>query len=103
VKRNVLLLGFLIFLTALPFFSGEFYVNLASQVFIFAVFAASINLLLGYGGLATWILVQARQYTGGIHQGTESALLVRLFKGGTWVEAGVTNVGRLQAMAMFNF
>jgi hypothetical protein len=28
---------------------------------------------------------------------------VRLFKGGAWIEAGVTNGGRLQAMAMFNF
>ena len=56
-----------------------------------------------YGGVATWLLVQGRQYTGGIHRGTESALLVRLFKGGAWIEAGVTNGGRLQAMAMFNF
>ena len=32
---------------------GEYYINLASQIFIFAVFAASINLLLGYGGLPT--------------------------------------------------
>jgi branched-chain amino acid transport system permease protein len=40
-------------LAALPLFSGEYYVNLASQILIFAVFAASINLLLGYGGLAT--------------------------------------------------
>lgn len=56
-----------------------------------------------YGGVATWLLVQARQYTGGIHRGTESALLLRLFKGGAWVEAGVTNGGKLQAMAMFNF
>ena len=36
-----------------PFVAGEYYVNLASQIFIFAIFAASINLLLGYGGLAT--------------------------------------------------
>ena len=56
-----------------------------------------------YGGIATWFLVQARQYTGGIHRGTESALLLRLFKGGAWIEAGVTNGGKLQAMAMFNF
>ena len=40
-------------LVAFPFIAGEFYVNLASQIFIFAIFAASINLLLGYGGLAT--------------------------------------------------
>jgi branched-chain amino acid transport system permease protein len=37
----------------LPVVAGEYYINLASQIFIFAVFAASINLLLGYGGLAT--------------------------------------------------
>jgi hypothetical protein len=56
-----------------------------------------------YGGLATWFLIQARQYTGAIHRGTESAVLLRLFKGGVWVEAGVTNGGKLQAMAMLNF
>ncbi|HYL25715.1 MAG TPA: branched-chain amino acid ABC transporter permease [Burkholderiales bacterium] len=38
---------------ALPLVAGEYYVNLASQIVIFAVFAASINLLLGYGGLPT--------------------------------------------------
>ena len=56
-----------------------------------------------YGGVATWFLVQAREYTGGIHRGAETALLVRLFKDGIWVEAGITNGGKLQAMAMFNF
>ena len=47
------LLGFFILLAFVPLFAGEFYINLASQIFIFAIFAASINLLLGYGGLAT--------------------------------------------------
>jgi hypothetical protein len=56
-----------------------------------------------YGGLATWFVIQARDYTGGIHRGIDAALLLRLFKGGAWVEAGVTNDGKLQAMAMFNF
>ena len=56
-----------------------------------------------YGGLATWFVIQGREYTGGIHNGTESAFLVRLFKGGAWIEAGITNGGKLQAMAMFNF
>ena len=37
----------------LPWIAGEFYVNLTSQVLIAAIFAASINLLLGYGGLPT--------------------------------------------------
>jgi len=42
-----------VLLAALPLFAGEYYVNLTSQIFIFAIFAASINLLLGYGGLPT--------------------------------------------------
>lgn len=56
-----------------------------------------------YDTLATWIVVQGRQYTGGLYDGTETALLVRLFKGGTWVEIGATRDGKVQAMAMFNF
>ncbi len=53
--------------------------------------------------LATWFVVQGRHYTGGIHDGTEWALLLRLFKGGAWIEGGVTADGKLQAMAMVNF
>lgn len=40
-------------LSIFPWIAGEFLVNLASQILIFGVFAASINMLLGYGGLAT--------------------------------------------------
>jgi len=56
-----------------------------------------------YGGIATWFLFQARHYTDNLHSGIETAALLRLFKGGAWVEAGVTNACKLQAMAMFNF
>lgn len=56
-----------------------------------------------YNTLATWLLVQARQYSGNLYDGTETAVLLRLFKGNKWVEAGVTNDGLLQAMFMFNF
>jgi hypothetical protein len=56
-----------------------------------------------YDTLATWLVLQGRRYTGGIHDGTEWALLLRLFKGGAWIEAGATEDGKLQAMAMFNF
>jgi len=56
-----------------------------------------------YETLATWIVVQGRTYTGGIAPGVEKALLVRFFKGGTWVEAGATTDRKLQAMVMFNF
>ncbi len=53
--------------------------------------------------LATWFVVQGRHYTGGIHDGIEWALLLRLFKGGAWIEVGATADGKLQAMAMVNF
>jgi branched-chain amino acid transport system permease protein len=53
VTRNLCIAILLLVLAALPLVAGEYYVNLASQIVIFAVFAASINLLLGYGGLPT--------------------------------------------------
>src|SRR3954465_9598789 len=36
---------------ALPILAGDYYVNFASQIFIAVIFAASLNLLVGYGGL----------------------------------------------------
>ena len=56
-----------------------------------------------YSTLATWFVIQARDYTGEIRHGVEWAALVRLFKGGAWVEAGLTADGKPQVMAMFNF
>ena len=56
-----------------------------------------------YDTLATWIVVQGRNYTGGVYEGPETALLLRFFKGGTWVEVGATTDRKLQAMLMFNF
>jgi branched-chain amino acid transport system permease protein len=50
--RSSWMLAFVLFML-LPALAGEYYVNLASQIFIFAIFASSINLLLGYGGLPT--------------------------------------------------
>jgi hypothetical protein len=56
-----------------------------------------------YTTLATWFVVQGRHYTGGLYRGTETAFLLRFFKGGAWVEIGATTDGKLQSMAMFNF
>lgn len=56
-----------------------------------------------YNGVATWFVYQAREYTGGVLGGVEQALLLRLFRGGAWVEAGLTNTHHLQAMVMVNF
>lgn len=56
-----------------------------------------------FDDLATWFVIQARHYTGNLHRGPEYAALVRLFKGGAWIEAGLTQDGKPQVMAMFNF
>jgi hypothetical protein len=87
------------------------YSSLKTDLFRSSVFSHRIDTLqLGIAPyehdvdtLATWFVVQARRYSGEIHDGTEWALLLRLFKRGGWIEAGVTDDGKLQAMAMVNF
>lgn len=57
--------------------------------------------------IASWLVVQGRNFTGGLYDGIEGALLVRLFRNGRagafWIEAGVTQNGQLQSMFMLNF
>jgi len=53
MNRKAWLAALGVALAAWPWLAGEFYVNLTTQVLIAAIFAASINLLLGYGGLPT--------------------------------------------------
>lgn len=53
MKNSVLIAVFLIVLAILPIFFGEYYINLGSQIMIAAIFAASLNLLVGYGGLTS--------------------------------------------------
>lgn len=57
--------------------------------------------------LATWLLLQARGYTGGLYEGTETALMLRFFGtrawGSAWLELGATQDGAIQSMLMFNF
>jgi branched-chain amino acid transport system permease protein len=40
-------------LVALPFFAGDYYINLGSQIMIAAIFALSLNLLVGFGGMTS--------------------------------------------------
>ncbi len=40
-------------LALLPSFAGDFYVNLGSQILIAAIFALSLNLLVGFGGMTS--------------------------------------------------
>jgi branched-chain amino acid transport system permease protein len=64
VNRNAWLAILALLLAVYPLAAGEFYINLVSQVFIAAIFAASLNLLVGYGGLpslghAAWLGLSA--------------------------------------------
>jgi branched-chain amino acid transport system permease protein len=44
---------FAVLALSLPFVAGDFYVNLASQIYIAALFALSLNLLVGFGGMTS--------------------------------------------------
>jgi branched-chain amino acid transport system permease protein len=52
MNRIAILLA-LVVLALLPLIAGDFYVNLGSQILIAAIFAMSLNLLVGYGGLTS--------------------------------------------------
>lgn len=51
--RTLAWIVFGLVLAVFPLFAGEFYVNLTSQILIAAIFAAGLNLLVGYGGLSS--------------------------------------------------
>jgi hypothetical protein len=57
----------------------------------------------GVDSLAAWLIVSGRKYSGDMHEGEELALLLRFFKKASWIEAGATTDGKIQAMAMFSF
>lgn len=46
-------LALLAALAAMPWVAGEYYINLATQILIAALFASSLNILVGYGGLTS--------------------------------------------------
>jgi branched-chain amino acid transport system permease protein len=51
--RRLWIVAVLVLLAIFPLFAGEYFVNLGSQVLIAVVFATSLNLLVGYGGLTS--------------------------------------------------
>jgi branched-chain amino acid transport system permease protein len=53
MKRRFFTAALLAALVLLPLAAGEYWVNLASQVLIAVIFASSLNLLVGYGGLTS--------------------------------------------------
>ena len=60
-----------------------------------------------YEDLATWFVLQLRNYTGGLRDPAaarlEQTALVRLFRGPVWVELGVNRDRHTQFMIMYNF
>jgi branched-chain amino acid transport system permease protein len=54
MKRIVPWLALLVVLVAIPFLAPIFWINVASQALIFAIFAMSLDLLLGYGGMPSF-------------------------------------------------
>jgi branched-chain amino acid transport system permease protein len=64
MKRSIAIALLLVIAASIPLVFGEYYVNLATQILIAAIFAASLNLLVGYGGLpslghAAWLGLSA--------------------------------------------
>lgn len=54
-RRPLVLLVFLAFLISVPAWApNRFWINVASQALIFAIFAMSLDLLLGYGGMPSF-------------------------------------------------
>ncbi len=52
--KRLALAAALVVLTTLPFWAGgTFYINIGSQILLYAVFALGINILVGYAGLVT--------------------------------------------------
>ena len=52
--RRVALALAIVALATLPYWiGGPYYVNIASQVLIWAIFALGLNVLVGYGGLVS--------------------------------------------------
>jgi branched-chain amino acid transport system permease protein len=85
-------------LAVLPLASGDFYINLASQILIAAVFAASLNLLVGYGGLvslghAAWVGLAAYM----------SAWLYLKMGLGHWISAPLALAGTTLVAAFFGW
>jgi branched-chain amino acid transport system permease protein len=68
--RHAWLAGALVLLATLPAWMGNsYYINIASQILLFAVFALALNTLVGYGGLVSLGhagLFAIAGYTGGL-------------------------------------
>jgi branched-chain amino acid transport system permease protein len=83
-------------LLLLPSVAGDFYVNLASQILIAAIFALSLNLLVGYGGMTS---LGHASYLG--VSAYISALLTSRYGFGHWPGALISIAGTTAMAAFF--
>jgi len=51
MRRAALALAIIALVTLPYWIGGSYYINIASQILIWAVFALGLNVLVGYGGL----------------------------------------------------
>lgn len=106
VLRRAVWTGVALVFAALPFVMGEYYINFVSQVFIAAIFAASLNLLVGYGGLpslghASYLGVAAYVSAWFFLQfGWSHALIAPIALAATTVMAGVFGLIALRATGL---
>ncbi len=54
MKRTTILVAILLVLASLPVWAPRFWISVATQALIFAIFAMSLDLLLGYGGMPSF-------------------------------------------------
>jgi len=94
VNRKILIGVIGAVLIVLPFLVTNYWVFLLTDVFIMALFATSLNLLLGYTGLVSF--GQAAYYAAGAY-GT--ALMIKSFSSSLWVAIGV-GVGAAFVLAL---
>jgi branched-chain amino acid transport system permease protein len=99
VVLAVVLVGF-------PLAGGNFYINLTSQIFIAVIFAASLNLLVGYGGLPSLghaaYLGMAAYLSGWLYLklGLAHSLTAPLALAGTTLMAGLFGLFALRATGL---
>ncbi len=85
----------------IDFETHRFYSSFSTDLFDSALFWHRADTLqIGFSpyrhdtnGLATWLIVSGRNYSG-VYEKSELAFLVRLFRKRTWLEAGATTEGR---------
>jgi branched-chain amino acid transport system permease protein len=102
-RRPLGLLAFALFLISVPAWApNRFWINVASQALIFAIFAMSLDLLLGYGGMPSFghaAFFAAGAYGGALWAVHRSPGLLPLLVIGLAAGAGLALIGALALRA----